>query len=374
MLKKISVCIGTRPEAIKMVPVIKELRKYPQAEVSICLTGQHREMVDQVLDIFAISADIDFNLMRPGQSHTHLMNALFDRFDNYFSEFKPDLVPVQGDTTTVLAATMSAYYKKIPVGHIEAGLRTGNIYLPWPEEGHRKMVAAITKYHFAPTELNKNNLLREGVSEADIYVTGNTVIDSLRIVNEEFLENEHVKLDLPKDILRIAERKFVLITGHRRENLEGGLEEVCSAILELSRIYQDVYFVFPVHLNPKVREQVRSILDLSVQKNILIIEPLAYKEFLWLVKESFFILTDSGGIQEEAPSFGKPVLVTRDVTERPEGVAAGTVKLVGTKKEDIIRECSMLFTDEFLYQKFSRISNPYGDGYAAERIVKICLQ
>lgn len=371
-MKKISLCIGTRPEAIKLAPIALKLREEGCFEVSICLTGQHIDMVTEVLDIFQIVPDINFMVMNKASQLNNITSILMSEFENYFNEFVPDIVIGQGDTTTAFTAALSAYYKKIKFAHIEAGLRTGDIYSPWPEEGNRKMITAITEYHFAPTIANKNNLIHEGVLEDRIYITGNTVIDALLIAEKKI---EHLKkqdLGLPIELFNLEEdKRMVLITGHRRENLGAGFEGIFSAINDLAEKYKDVNFVFPVHLNPNVRRQVDTILRSKNQKNVILTNPISYLQFIWLLKKSYFILSDSGGIQEEAPSFGKPVLVTRKTTERPEGVDAGCVRVIGTDYESVYNNCERLLRSESEYLMMIKKQNPYGNGDASQKIVDV---
>jgi len=379
-MKKILIVFGTRPEAIKMAPVVNELVrsegfKSKMWEVKVCVTAQHREMLDQVLEIFDIKPDYDLNIMKPNQDLYNITSNILLGMKKVLDDFKPDLVLVHGDTTTTFATTLAAFYKKIDVGHVEAGLRTGNIYSPWPEEVNRKLTGALARYHFAPTKTAKENLLKEGIKEENIIVTGNTVIDAL------FLALEKIKNDknLEKEIINKINSQFtsyhspltshfILITGHRRENFGQGFINICEAIKDLAIKYPKINFIYPVHLNPNVRKPVNEIL--SDLENVFLIEPLDYLPFVYLMSKSYLILTDSGGIQEEAPSLGKPVFVMRDTTERPEAVEAGTVKLVGTDKEKIIKEVEKLLNNRNEYDKMSKAHNPYGDGKASERIVK----
>ncbi len=370
---KILTVFGTRPEAIKMAPLVKELEKVKNFENKVCVTAQHREMLDQVLEIFDIKPDYDLNIMKPNQNLYDITANILLKMKNVLEEFHPDVVLVHGDTTTTFATTLASFYNKIDVGHVEAGLRTGNIYSPWPEEANRKLTGALAKYHFAPTKSSKKNLLKEGIQEENIIITGNTVIDALflvlnKIETNKVLENK-IKNILAKNIpLHALDQKFVLITGHRRENFGKGFINICEAIKELALKYPKVNFIYPVHLNPNVRKPVNDIL--SGLKNVFLIEPQDYMPFVYLMNKSYLILTDSGGIQEEAPSLGKPVLVMRDTTERPEALEAGTVKLVGTNKEKIIKEVEKLLKDENEYLKMSKAHNPYGDGNASEKIIK----
>lgn len=371
---KVSVIFGTRPEAIKLSPVIRELKRENTVECKVCVTAQHREMLDQVLDVFGIVPDEDLKLMRPNQTLSGFTARAILALEKYMFNEKPDIVVVQGDTSTVFVASLVAFYKRIPVGHVEAGLRTGNIQSPWPEEANRVLTSHISTLHFAPTLGSKNNLLKEGIPEENIIVTGNTVIDALFMTIKKLKENNAVIEDV---IDTIGERKkikkIILITGHRRENIGKGFEGICRAIRILAIRYPDIHYVYPVHLNPNVRSQVMQILDRNGDRrlnNVHLINPLPYLSFVALMKFSTLILTDSGGIQEEAPSIGKPVLVMRENSERPEAIAAGTALLVGTSEEKIVQEVSRLLTDEKAYKEMSQKSNPYGDGLAAKRIVK----
>lgn len=359
---------GTRPEAIKMAPLVLALDKDSRFESVVCVTAQHREMLDQVLELFSIKPDFDLNLMKPGQDLTDITCGVLQGLKTVLAEAQPDMVLVHGDTSTTLAATLASYYAQIPVGHVEAGLRTGNIYSPWPEEGNRKLTGALANMHFAPTEGSRQNLLAEAVSDASIITTGNTVIDALFNVVERFKTDQVLATQFGYQFEFLAkERKMVLITGHRRESFGGGFERICEAIAALSDRYPEVDFVYPVHLNPNVREPVNRLL--AKRNNIHLIEPLDYLPFVYMMSRSTLILTDSGGIQEEAPSLGKPVLVMRDTTERPEAVAAGTVKLVGTDTQVIISAVSELLESESAYETMSRAHNPYGDGKACQRIL-----
>lgn len=371
---------GTRPEAIKMAPLVKEFQKYPEDfETVVCVTGQHREMLDQVLHIFDIRPDYDLNIMKQGQDLYDVTARVLTGMRDVLKEVSPDIVLVHGDTTTSTAAALSAFYQQIPVGHVEAGLRTYNIYSPWPEEMNRQITGRIATYHFAPTQLSKSNLLKENVSEDKITVTGNTVIDALywvvdKIKSDKKLaaELEAILKDAGYDVSRLADgRKLVLITGHRRENFGDGFINMCTAIKDLTQKYPDVDFVYPMHLNPNVRKPIHEVFgeDLSNLGNMFFIEPLEYLSFVYLMEKSDIVLTDSGGIQEEAPGLGKPVLVMRDTTERPEALDAGTVKLVGTDYDKIVNSVSELLDDEDAYEKMSKAVNPYGDGKACGRIV-----
>ena len=370
---KILTVFGTRPEAIKMAPLVKALEQEADIESSVCVTAQHRQMLDQVLDLFEIKPDVDLNIMKPGQTLSGITTEILGKIETVLAQSKPDLVLVHGDTSTTFATALAAYYHRIPVGHVEAGLRTGNIYSPWPEEANRKLTGSLARLHFAPTQQSRQNLLDEAIAENDVAVTGNTVIDALLWVKEK-LENDielNRSLRDKFDILR-ADSKLVLITGHRRENFGQGFERICSSIKSLAIKFPEVDFVYPVHLNPQVREPVGRILDKV--SNVHLIEPQDYLPFVYLMTRSYIILTDSGGIQEEAPSLGKPVLVMRDTTERPEAVAAGTVRLVGTDVNKIDEEVSRLLTDETAYMEMSVAHNPYGDGHACARIIDAIRQ
>jgi len=368
-----TLCVfGTRPEAIKMAPLALALAADDRFDAKVCVTGQHREMLDQVLDLFAIQPDFDLNIMKPGQDLTDVTTAILQGMKAVFSAFKPDIVLVHGDTATTFGATLAAYYQQIPVAHVEAGLRTGNLYSPWPEEANRKLTGVLAKLHFAPTETSQANLLREGIDPNNIIVTGNTVIDALLdVVKRLDLEKAlRAKAASPTAFLE-SSRKLILVTGHRRESFGGGFERICQALMEVAQQHSDVDVVYPVHLNPNVREPVNRLL--TGIDNVHLIEPLDYLPFVHLMSRAHIILTDSGGIQEEAPSLGKPVLVMRDTTERPEAVAAGTVKLVGTDVANIVRELNRLLVDQDAYQAMSYAHNPYGDGQACQRILEALL-
>ena len=373
---------GTRPEAIKMAPLVKEFQKYPEKfETVVCVTGQHREMLDQVLHIFEISPNYDLNIMKQGQDLYDVTARVLVGMRDVLKEAKPDVLVVHGDTTTSTAAALAAFYQQIPVGHVEAGLRTHNIYSPWPEEMNRQITGRIATYHFSPTPLSKQNLLAEGVKEEKIYVTGNTVIDALYMVVEKIKNDKSLDAELEillkqsgYDVNRLNNgKKLVLITGHRRENFGEGFHNMCTAIKNLIQKYPDIDFVYPMHLNPNVRRPIHEVFgeDLSNLGNMFFIEPLEYLSFVYLMEKSNIVLTDSGGIQEEAPGLGKPVLVMRDTTERPEALEAGTVKLVGTNYDKIVNEVSALLDNHKYYEKMSKAVNPYGDGLACERITKI---
>jgi UDP-N-acetylglucosamine 2-epimerase (non-hydrolysing) len=373
--KKISVIFGTRPEAIKVAPVILGLQKDGRFDVRVCVTGQHRQMLDQVLEVFAIKPDADLNLMRPNQTLGGLSARAIESIDQYLTTDKPDLVLVQGDTTTVFCASLASFYHKVPIGHIEAGLRTGNMMSPWPEEANRVLTTRLTELHFAPTDVSRDNLLKEGVPSEKITVTGNTVIDALFTVVEKVRKTQPEVPGLSAEKLASwAGRKVVLITGHRRENFGGGFDAICMAVRDLAAKFPTVEFVYPMHMNPNVREPVTRILGQATGANVHLIEPLPYLPFVWMMDRASVILTDSGGVQEEAPSLGKPVLVMRDTTERPEAVAAGTVKLVGTDHAKIVDGVSTLLSNPSAYQAMSRAHNPYGDGKATGRIIEACAK
>ena len=377
-MKKVLLVFGTRPEAIKMAPLVHEFKKYSdQFETRVCVTGQHREMLDQVLDLFQIVPDVDLNIMKSGQDLYDVTSRVLLGLRDVLNEMIPDVVLVHGDTTTSMAAALAAFYQQVPVGHVEAGLRTGDIYSPWPEEMNRLMTGRIATYHFAPTPLSKENLLKENVNAEHIIVTGNTVIDALHWVVNKIHSEQGLQRELHDSILRFGYdtdrltkgKRLVLITGHRRENFGEGFLNICHAIKILSMRYPEVDFVYPVHLNPNVRKPVVDILGDGAD-NVFLIDPLQYLPFVYLMEQSYLILTDSGGIQEEAPGLGKPVLVMRNTTERPEAVKAGTVLLVGTDQKKIESSVSQLLDNAGLYKKMSEAVNPYGDGLACERIVE----
>lgn len=383
-MKRVMLVFGTRPEAIKMCPLVKEFQKHSdEFETIVCVTGQHREMLDQVLNIFEVKPDFDLNIMKQGQDLYDVTARVLTGMRDVFKECKPDVVLVHGDTTTSTAAALAAFYQQIPVGHVEAGLRTHNIYSPWPEEMNRQITGRIASYNFSPTPLSESNL-KEEKAQGEIYVTGNTVIDALHMVvnklkNDESLakEQEGILKKAGYDANRLADgRKLVLITGHRRENFGEGFIHMVTAIKDLKNKYPDVDFVYPMHLNPNVRKPIHEVFgeDLSNLDNMFFIEPLQYLEFVYLMEKATIVLTDSGGIQEEAPGLGKPVLVMRDTTERPEALASGTVHLVGTDYQKIMDEVSTLLEDANAYEKMSKAVNPYGDGKACERIVKILAE
>lgn len=376
-LKKIMLIFGTRPEAIKMIPVIKSLQQEKDFfQINICVTGQHREMLDQVLNIFGITPDYDLNVMQKGQDLYSITTKILLGLRDIFQQERPDLVLVHGDTTTSTAAALAAFYQKIPVGHVEAGLRTHNIYSPWPEEMNRAITGRLATFHFAPTTLSKNNLLHENVAPEKICITGNTVIDTLHYALEKLNGSITLLKSIKQEILSAgydtarlsAEKKMILITGHRRENFGEGFMEICLAIKELNSRYPDVDFIYPMHLNPNVRKPIAEIFGSTPPENMFFIEPLDYLPFVFMMKKSYLVLTDSGGIQEEAPGLGKPVLVMRDTTERPEAIDAGTVKLVGASYDNICRETSILLDNAKAYNAMSNAVNPYGDGSAGRRI------
>ena len=383
-MKTIMLVFGTRPEAIKMCPLVKEFQKYTeQFKTIVCVTGQHREMLDQVLTIFDIKPDYDLNIMRQGQDLYDVTARVLTGMREVLKEIKPDIVLVHGDTTTSTAAALAAFYQQIPVGHVEAGLRTHNIYSPWPEEMNRLLTGRLATYHFSPTPLSRNNLIKESINDRNIIVTGNTVIDALywvvdKIKNNKELDNEleSVLSKAGYDVNRLDNgKKLVLITGHRRENFGDWFINMCTAIKDLTIKHPNVDFVYPMHLNPNVRKPIHEVFgeDLSHLENMFFIEPLEYLSFVYLMEKSSIVLTDSGGIQEEAPGLGKPVLVMRDTTERPEALNAGTVKLVGTDYNKIVNEVSSLIDDKAAYEKMSKAVNPYGDGLACGRIVNALL-
>lgn len=378
-LKKILLIFGTRPEAIKMAPLVKELKKYPDRfQTIVCVTGQHREMLDQVLHIFDISPDYDLNVMRQGQDLYDVTTRVLTGLRDILKSVLPDMVLVHGDTTTSMTAALAAYYQQIPVGHIEAGLRTYNIYSPWPEEMNRQITARIAALHFAPTLLSKQNLLQENIDDSKIVIVGNTVIDALYMIVDKIKNDFTLKEQLAKFLKEVgydAERlkdgkKLVLITGHRRENFGEGFINICRAIKTLVNRFPEVDFVYPMHLNPNVRKPIKDVFGDNISGNMFFIEPLEYLSFVYLMEKCSIVLTDSGGIQEEAPGLGKPVLVMRDTTERPEALVAGTVKLVGTDFDKIVNEVTFLLRDDVYYNQMSKAVNPYGDGQACARIVK----
>ncbi|MDD9156047.1 UDP-N-acetylglucosamine 2-epimerase (non-hydrolyzing) [Aliivibrio sp. S4TY2] len=359
---------GTRPEAIKMAPLVHKLSEAQGIESKVCVTAQHREMLDQVLNLFDITPDFDLNIMKPGQSLYDVTSNILMGLKPVLEEFQPNIVLVHGDTATTLSTSLAAYYQQIAVGHVEAGLRTGNIYSPWPEEGNRKLTGAIATLHFAPTSTSQQNLLNEGIDNNSISTTGNTVIDALFLIRKKLEQDQDLNATLAAHFSELdPAKKLILVTGHRRESFGGGFERICEALVEIAQKHPDTQVIYPVHLNPNVREPVNRILkDVD---NVHLIEPQDYLPFVYLMNQAHIILTDSGGIQEEAPSLGKPVLVMRDTTERPEAVEAGTVKLVGTNKQAIIDAVENLLTNQADYESMSRAHNPYGDGQACDRII-----
>jgi len=378
-MKKVMLIFGTRPEAIKMAPLVKQFQKDTKNfKTIVCVTAQHRQMLDQVLNLFEIKPDYDLDIMQQGQDLYDITSRVLTGIKQVLISEKPDVVLVHGDTTTTMAASLAAFYQQIPVGHVEAGLRTNNIYSPFPEEINRQITGRISTYHFAPTPLSKQNLLKENVNDKNIFVTGNTVIDALYWVVDKIKNNKNLQQELSQQILNFGydvnrlnnNKKLVLITGHRRENFGDGFISICKAIKTLNKKYPNVDFVYPMHLNPNVRKPIKQVFGKEQPKNMFFIEPIDYLPFVYLMEKSYLILTDSGGIQEEAPGLGKPVLVMRNTTERPEAVDAGTVKLVGTDYNKIIQETSKLLEDEQYYNSMSKATNPYGDGKACGRIIE----
>lgn len=366
--KRVLTVFGTRPEAIKMAPLVHALANDERFDAKVCVTAQHREMLDQVLELFEITPDYDLNLMKAGQTLNDVTAGILLKLKPVLEEFKPDVVLVHGDTATTFAASLAAYYEQIAVGHVEAGLRTGNIYSPWPEEANRRLTGTLSNYHFAPTETSKENLLKENFSADDIYVTGNTVIDALLMIKDKIENDADLNATLASLFPFIDEnKKLILVTGHRRESFGGGFERICEALAITAKKHPETQIIYPMHLNPNVREPVNRIL--AGIDNIFLIEPQQYLPFIYLMSRSHIILTDSGGIQEEAPSLGKPVFVMRDTTERPEAVAAGTVKLVGTDIDVITSSLDELLTNDDIYHAMSKAHNPYGDGQACQRIL-----
>ena len=367
---KILLVFGTRPEAIKMAPLVHALQAQVGMDAKVCVTAQHREMLDSVLSIFDIDPDYDLNIMKSGQSLTELSSRILVGLEDVLKSFEPDVVLVHGDTSTTLSASLAAFYQKIDIGHIEAGLRTYDLYSPWPEEANRQLTSVITKWHFAPTETAASYLKQEMVSDRSIFVTGNTVIDALFYIKNKINNSAELKEQMQQQFHMLdLDKKRVLITGHRRENFGEGFENICKALKRLAQRYPDVEFVYPVHMNPNVQKPVYQHLDgLS---NIKLIDPQEYLPFVWLMQQSYLILTDSGGIQEEAPSLGIPVLVMRDTTERPEAVEAGTVRLVGTEEDSIVEHVAQLLDNDVMHSKMSKAHNPYGDGHSCEHIVKV---
>lgn len=376
-MKVLSV-FGTRPEAIKMAPLVKALEADSFFESKVAVTAQHREMLDQVLELFEITPEFDLNLMQPGQDLYDITSKVLLGLRDVFAEFKPDLVLVHGDTATTFAATLAAFYQQIPVGHVEAGLRTGDMYSPWPEEANRVLTGRLAHWHFSPTERNKDALLAENVSAQYITVTGNTVVDALQLVVKKIAESAALRSSITDTLkaagltLDVTEQRYVLVTGHRRENFGEGFENICSALRDLAVANPDTHFIYPVHLNPNVQEPVKRLL--GEVSNVHLIQPLGYEPFVYLMQHAYLVLTDSGGVQEEAPGLGKPVLVMRDTTERPEAVEAGTVRLLGTDANLIRDAVQELLDDKVLYQKMSQAHNPYGDGKASERILTFLKQ
>lgn len=361
------IVFGTRPEAIKMAPLVEGFR-HSGLDFKVCVTAQHRQMLDQVLELFEIVPDYDLDIMSGGQTLSTVTSAILEKIQPVIDDYKPTTIFVHGDTATTFATSLAAYYNQIDIAHVEAGLRTHNIYSPWPEEGNRKLTATLAKYHFAPTQSTKQNLLNENIT-SNIYVTGNTVIDALFLACKKLDENSDLLQSLQQQFAYMEGKRTILITGHRRENFGYGFENICQAISTLAMSFPDVQFVYPVHLNPNVREPVNRLL--ADKNNVHLIEPCDYLSFVYLMRESYLILTDSGGIQEEAPSLGKPVLVMRDTTERPEAVESGTVKLVGTSQAEIIKQVTELLHDEVAYTKMSESYNPYGNGTAVQQIIDI---
>ncbi len=374
--KKILVVFGTRPEGIKMIPLIKELSKNKKVNLKVCITGQHREMLNQVLTLFEVKPDYDFNIMKTNQTLFELSSSILINIEKVLSEFNPDLVLVQGDTTTAFIVSLASFYKKNMVAHIEAGLRTGNLYAPWPEEANRRLISILASYHFAPTKISRDNLIKESINKNKIYVTGNTGIDTLFFIlkkfkiNKALRETAFLQVQLAGYHFNSAKR-IILVTGHRRENFGDGFANISQALKLIAQKNIDVDIVYPVHLNPNVKDIMMQELDGI--NNIFLLKPLDYIPFIYLMNKSYLILTDSGGIQEEAPSLGKPVLVMREVTERPEAVKAGTVKIVGTSTQKIVNSVNKLLSNKKLYIKMAKSHNPYGDGSAAKKIVKIIL-
>lgn len=368
-MKKIKVMtvFGTRPEGIKMAPIIKAMEKRPEIENTICITAQHREMLDQVLHLFEIEPDYDLNIFKPGQTLTEITMRALEGLENVILEVKPDVLLVQGDTSTVFTGALAAFYQKVKIGHVEAGLRSGNMYSPYPEEANRKLTGILTDFHFAPTEANRQNLLREGYPEEKIFITGNTVIDALK-----YAIKDDYKFHIPiLNELDYENKKVILLTSHRRENLGKPMENIFTAVNDITKKHEDVEIVFPIHLNPKVREIAKSVF--KDNEKVHIIEPLDYEPFTNLMAKTHLIISDSGGVQEEAPSLGKPVLVVREETERPEGIEAGTAKLVGTEYDNIFRAADLLLSNEEEYKKMANAVNPYGDGTTSEMITDIII-
>lgn len=382
-MKKVMLVFGTRPEAIKMAPLVRLFKTSESFETVVCVTGQHRQMLDQVLDLFEITPEYDLNIMKSNQDLYDITSSVLLGMRDVLSKCKPDIVLVHGDTTTSMATSMAAFYQRITVGHVEAGLRTHNIYSPWPEEMNRLITSRISRYNFAPTELNKNNLINEGIDSNSVFVTGNTVIDALHYVVRKIDSNPYLKNKVENQITQLGynvrerltkEKKIVLITGHRRENFGEGLFNICKSIKSLSLKYPDVDFIYPMHMNPNVRKPINEVLNDGTLQNVFLLEPFDYLPFVYMMNQSHIILTDSGGIQEEAPGLKKPVLVMRDTTERPEAIDSGIVKLVGTDCDKIVNEISLLLDDEQLYCLVNKFDNPYGDGNASKRILDVILK
>jgi UDP-N-acetylglucosamine 2-epimerase (non-hydrolysing) len=368
-MKRVLTVFGTRPEAIKMAPLVHQLAESEHHISKVCVTAQHREMLDQVLNLFEIVPDFDLNIMKPGQDLFDVTVNILQGIKTVIAEFKPDVILVHGDTSTTFSTALAAFYTQTKIGHVEAGLRTGDLSSPWPEEGNRKLTGALTNFHFAPTELSQQNLLKEGTPSASIFVTGNTVIDALLWVSKKLDADQDLNIELAKKFNFLdSDKKLILVTGHRRESFGDGFERICVALADIASQRPDVQILYPMHLNPNVREPVNRLL--SKLPNVFLIEPQDYLPFVYLMNRSYLIITDSGGVQEEAPSLGKPVLVMRATTERPEAVAAGTVKLVGTNTRQIVEQTLVLLNDLDVYKKMSQAHNPYGDGKACQRIVK----
>jgi len=372
-MKRVLTVFGTRPEAIKMAPLVLQLAESEHLISKVCVTAQHREMLDQVLNLFEIVPDFDLDIMKPGQDLFDVTVNILQGIKSVIAEFKPDVILVHGDTSTTFSTALAAFYTQTKIGHVEAGLRTGDLSSPWPEEGNRKLTGALTNFHFAPTELSQQNLLNEGTPSSSIFVTGNSVIDALLWVSKKLDVNQDLNNEFAKkfDFLD-QDKKLILVTGHRRESFGDGFERICVALADIASQRPDVQILYPMHLNPNVREPVNRLL--SKLPNVFLIEPQDYLPFVYLMNKSYLIITDSGGVQEEAPSLGKPVLVMRDTTERPEAVAAGTVKLVGTDTQKIVEQTLILLNDEHVYKAMSQAHNPYGDGLACQRIVKQLIE
>jgi UDP-N-acetylglucosamine 2-epimerase (non-hydrolysing) len=372
---KILSIFGTRPEAIKMAPVIRCIENHSKLQSTVCITAQHREMLDQVLNLFGIHADYDLDIMKPGQDLFDVTCNVLQGLKSVLAKERPNVVLVHGDTTTTMASAIACYYSNVRVGHVEAGLRTNNIYAPFPEEMNRRLAGSLSNIHFSPTESARANLLHEGICESSIHVTGNTVIDALLSARDILRRDASLQADIADHFSFLdSSKRLVLVTGHRRENFGEGFENICRALSDIAVSFGDVEILYPVHLNPNVQEPVRRILGSGVFPNIHLIEPVEYLPFIYLMNRAHLIITDSGGVQEEAPSLGKPVLVMRETTERPEAVSAGTVRLVGTDRERIVSETARLLTDDAEYRRMSQAHNPYGDGHAAERIVEILCE